>query len=237
MPTLRGILAPAGLATVLFLARTPHAQAQTASGATTFSDARGLMWGVGVLETSIAVGAAIIAGGDTCESWGCGVLLLLFSSAGLAAGIVTGIATQIGGAPPDVPFTVHEALWGGLGGLALGEGIAKAARASPRAEVALAVGGALLFGGGAAGYAIGRRDVLHRDPETTVATHMLAWAPIAVAAFSMYVFRDIEAPSGLLALAVAILATQALSVLAVELNASGAPAGTVAPLFSYSAPL
>ena len=224
------------LALVLVAARTPVAVAQTASDRTTFSDASGAIWGVAVLETSVVLGAGIIASGDACQSWGCGILMMLIAGVGLVAGLVTGIATQVAGTPPDVPFVLHEAIWGGVGGLVLGEGIAKATDARPGVEVGLAVGGALLFGGAIATYSVVSRDTLHRDPETTWATHLLAWGPIALASFSMYLFRDIDAPPGLLALAVAILATQGLSVLAVELEASDAPAGTVAPLISYGMP-
>lgn len=233
MPSLRAVLVAVALAIVLVVARTPHAQAQTAGGGTTFSDSSGLIWGVGVFEASIVLGAVVIGSGDACQSWGCGILMMMIAGLGLVAAVATGIATQVGGSPPDVPFVFHEAIWGGLGGLALGEAIAKGSHARPGAELGLALGGALLMGGAAAGYSIARRDTLFRDPDTTWATHLLAWGPMLVGLVAASIFDDFQSPAELAALAVTMLATQGLAVLAVELSAGDAPAGTVAPLFAY----
>jgi hypothetical protein len=144
----------------------------------TFADATGAMWGVGALETTLVLNGVLVAASDACDDDGACLIGTLLASTftGLSAGVLAATTET----PPDVPFAVHQALWGSAGGFVLSAGLWRAADGERDGQLPVSLTFGLLSGVGSALYAYARREALMRDQRTAGATHFMAWGPMTV---------------------------------------------------------
>lgn len=146
----------------------------------TFGDATGAVWGVAAFESWLLLGGAALAASDGCgqgddEELGCAGLFVL---ATVTAGVASGLAAEVGDAPPELPFLGHHGLWGGLTGLMLGLGISGDDDAT-RGLLAVTgfLGGAIALGV----YAWTQRDYLLHDERAATGVHVMTWGvPVSV---------------------------------------------------------
>lgn len=170
----------ASLVVAHLLCSTPVAEAQTSER--TFQDDTGFMWAVGSFEAALLVttlGMGIAA--SECSGMLCGLgvagvgLVGVFVSLGVA--IIAGFVAGANEVPPDVPFVLHQTLFGAATGLALGGGIAGALDAEESAAIFVALLSGVSTGASLATYSGVRLDELMRQSSTHGATSMMTYLP------------------------------------------------------------
>lgn len=210
-------------------------EAQAQEG--TFSSATGWMWGVATFELTLGVGLLIVTTGDVCESWGCGVLALLVGAVALGSSITAGLLAAGNDTPPDIPFVVHNTLWGALSGALGGFAFAKLYAATDQTAAIAALSSAGAIGLGLGTYSAVRRDSLMRETRTSAAAHFMAWGVPLVGLGALVLLSSVDIPSEGAALLYALttLITYGANIAWAETQiAKGDEVSVVTPMLSWS---
>lgn len=222
----------AGLALAVAIGPT-KAQAQDA----TFADATGWIWGVATLEVTLGAGLLVMAAGDSCHSWGCGVLAMLIATGATAVGLITGIVAGVLDAPPDIPFILHQTLWGGLTGAVGSGGFVHLFGGSHSTAWATAISASGVLGLGLGTYSFVRRDELMRERRTAGAAHFLTWGVMGAGLLAELLCSSLDASGEVSSIVFALTTVVAygLGIAWAELQiAKGDGAPVAAPLLGWS---
>ena len=203
----------------------------------TFSSANGWMWGVATFELTLGVGLLIATTGDVCESWGCGVLALLVGAIALGTSITAGLLAAGYDTPPDIPFAVHNVLWGAVSGALGGFAFAKLYAGTDSTATIAALSSAGAIGLGLGTYSAVRRDALMRETRTSAAAHFLAWGVPLLGLGALVLLSSVDVPSEGAALLYALttLISYGASIAWAETQiAKGDDVSVVTPMLSWS---
>lgn len=205
-----------GLAAALVLA-----PATARADQSVFDDASGWMWFVGTTEVLVAATVAVIAAGDVCQGWGCGVLFLLGAGASVIVGALTGLVAGATDATADVPFVAHHSLWGAATGALSVGGLSAMLSESERASwvPTVATGASTALAGGL--YSALRRDRLLRSGDANPWTHLMTWGPLAATVLVAFIAgeSDAETPVAVLLAGLASAVVYGAAIAAVETSA------------------
>ncbi|MBI2892863.1 MAG: hypothetical protein HYY06_04875 [Deltaproteobacteria bacterium] len=209
----------AALAVVASLLLAPSAA--RASDGSVFDEASGWMWFVGTTEVLVAATVAVVATGDVCQGWGCGVLFLLAAGGAVVVGALTGLVAGATDARADVPFVAHHSLWGGATGALTVGGLSATLSESSSASTPLTVATGATTALAAGLYSGIRRDQLLRSTDATPWTHLMTWGPIATTLLIAFIAGEADTPAAISTFLVGLAsaAVYAATITAVETSA------------------
>jgi hypothetical protein len=195
---------------------------------TTFADANGLMWAVGVTELALGAGVVSLVGAD-CHGSSCQAGALATLLGALSIGIGVGTAAGEAGVGPEAPFLFHHFLSSAVVGFL--PTVVLLDQDNPD-EIgfmgAMAMG--TVTGLAMSAYPFVRRHTLLHDPDAAVGAHLLAWLPLGAGLAATLALAAVDADDEeIIIVSFAMLAAYGLAIGVVEASVSGSDTAVAPP--------